>query len=114
MTGRPAVASLASIHIYPLKAARGITGPAPWAEDGWDRIRIAAVPFRVAKPCGRCMVTTIDQVTGEVGKQPLKMLGRRRLIGSDLVFGQNLIPEAPGTIGVGDPVEILERAAPAG
>jgi uncharacterized protein len=91
-----------------------VAGPGPWAEDGWRRIRIGAVPFRVAKPCGRCMVTTIDQVTGEVGKQPLMMLGRRRLIGNDLVFGQNLIPEAPGTIRVGDSVDILEHAAPAG
>ena len=67
--------------------------------------------FRVVKPRGRCAVTTIDQVTGEVGRQPLKMLGRRRRIGTDLVFGQNIMPEAPGTIRIGDPVEIL---APAG
>jgi uncharacterized protein len=87
-----------------------VAGSKPWAEDGWRRIRIGAVSFRVAKPCGRCMVTTIDQVTGEVGRQPLKMLGRRRLIGNDLVFGQNLITEASGTIRVGDPVKILEHA----
>jgi len=30
----------------------------------------------VAKPCGRCVVTTTDQITGERGRQPLKMLGR--------------------------------------
>lgn len=87
-----------------------VAGSGPWAEDGWRRIRIGAVSFRVVKPCGRCTVTTIDQVTGEVGRQPLKMLGRRRLIGNDLVFGQNMIPEAPGTIRVGDQVEILEHA----
>jgi len=87
-----------------------VAGSGPWAEDGWRRIRIGAVSFRVVKPCGRCMVTTIDQMTGEVGRQPLKMLGRRRLIGNDLVFGQNMIPEAPGTISVGDQVEILEHA----
>jgi uncharacterized protein YcbX len=85
-----------------------VAGSGPWAEDGWRRIRIGAVSFRVVKPCGRCMVTTIDQITGEVGKQPLRLLGRRRLIGTELVFGQNMIPEAPGTICVGDPVEILE------
>lgn len=85
-----------------------VAGSGPWAEDGWRRIRIGAVSFRVVKPCGRCMVTTIDQITGEVGKQPLSMLGRRRLIGTDLVFGQNMIPQAPGTIRVGDPVQILD------
>jgi uncharacterized protein len=64
----------------------------------------------VAKPCGRCVVTTIDQITGTCGKQPLKMLGMRRRIGQDLVFGQNLIPDSGGVIRVGDPVEILAAA----
>ena len=50
-----------------------VTGAPPWAEDHWRRIRIGAVEFRVVKPCGRCVVTTTDQITGEVGSQPLKM-----------------------------------------
>ena len=87
-----------------------VAGAPPWAEDRWRRVRIGAVPFRVAKPCGRCLVTTTDQVTGERGQQPLKMLGRRRRFGQQLVFGQNLIPDAGGVIRVGDPVEILDAA----
>lgn len=84
-----------------------VAGAAPWAEDGWRRIQIGPVPFRVAKPCGRCVVTTIDQQTAERGRQPLAMLGRRRRFGQQLVFGQNLIPDATGTIQVGDPVRVL-------
>jgi uncharacterized protein YcbX len=80
----------------------------PWAEDRWLRIRIGEVSFRVAKPCGRCVVTTTDQATGERGTQPLKMLGARRRFGQSLVFGQNLIPDSPGLIRVGDPVEVSE------
>ena len=87
-----------------------VTGAPPWAEDRWRRIRIGAVEFRVVKPCGRCVVTTTDQTTGEVTKQPLKMLGRRRRLGQQLVFGQNMIPEGPGVIQAGDPVEVLETA----
>jgi uncharacterized protein len=87
-----------------------VAGSGPWAEDDWRRIRIGAVLFRAVKPCGRCMVTTIDQITGEVGIEPLRILGRRRQIGTDLVFGRYVIPQAPGTIRVGDPVEILEQA----
>jgi hypothetical protein len=87
-----------------------VTGAPPWAEDRWRRIRIGAVPFRVVKPCGRCVVTTTDQITGERGRQPLKLLGQRRRFGKELVFGQNLIPDAGGTIRVGDPVEILDAA----
>ncbi len=89
-----------------------VAGAPPWAEDGWRRIRIGAVPFRVAKPCGRCVVTTTDQITGERGRQPLKMLGQRRRFGKELVFGQNLIPDSGGMIRIGDPVEILD-ASPA-
>jgi uncharacterized protein YcbX len=83
-----------------------VTGFEPWAEDRWRRLRIGTVSFRVAKPCGRCLVTTTDQVTGERGGQPLRMLGRRRRFGHALHFGQNLIPDSPGLIRVGDPVEI--------
>jgi len=89
-----------------------VAGAPPWAEDGWRRIRIGAVPFRVAKPCGRCVVTTTDQITGERGRQPLTMLGQRRRFGKQLVFGQNLIPDSGGVIRVGDPVEILDAAQP--
>jgi MOSC domain-containing protein len=85
-----------------------VAGAAPWAEDGWRRIQIGPVPFRVAKPCGRCVVTTIDQQTAERGRQPLAMLGRRRRFGQRLVFGQNLIPDATGTIRIGDPVRVLD------
>jgi uncharacterized protein YcbX len=85
-----------------------VTGAPPWSEDRWRRIRIGAVSFRVVKPCGRCVVTTTHQVTGERGSQPLKMLGRRRRFGQQLVFGQNMIPDSPGVIRVGDPVEALE------
>ncbi len=87
-----------------------VAGASPWAEDGWRRVRIGPVSFRVAKPCGRCVVTTIDQDTAERGREPLMMLGRRRRFGQELVFGQNLIPDTPGHITVGDPVEILEYA----
>ncbi len=86
-----------------------VAGSEPWDEDHWRRVRIGAVTFRVVKPCSRCVVTTTDQATGERGPQPLKMLGRKRRFGRDLVFGQNLIPDAPGRIRVGDPVDVLER-----
>jgi uncharacterized protein len=84
-----------------------LAGTAPWAEDGWRRIGIGPVTFRVVKPCGRCVVTTIDQQTGQRGRQPLAMLGRRRRLRQQLVFGQNLIPDVTGIIRVGDPVRIL-------
>lgn len=84
-----------------------IEGTAPWAEDGWKRVRIGEITFRVAKPSGRCVVTTTDQRTAERGKEPLRTLARHRRFGDDLVFGQNLIPESRGTLRAGDPFEVL-------
>ncbi|KUO16579.1 MOSC domain-containing protein [Streptomyces dysideae] len=86
-----------------------VAGPTAWAEDGWSRVTIGEVAFRVAKTCGRCAVTTTDQRTAERGKEPLHTLGRHRRIGGKLVFGQNLVPLHRGTIRVGDPVEILDQ-----
>jgi uncharacterized protein YcbX len=85
-----------------------VTGTAAWAEDGWSRLTIGDVPFRVAKTCGRCVVTTTDQDTGERGREPLFSLGRHRRLDGKLVFGQNLVPLSRGTIRVGDPLTILE------
>ncbi|GAA2814097.1 MOSC domain-containing protein [Streptomyces showdoensis] len=85
-----------------------IDGTAPWAEDGWRRLAIGEVTFRVAKSCGRCVVTTTDQGTAERGKEPLRTLARHRRDGNRLIFGQNLVPEHRGVIKVGDPVEILD------
>lgn len=86
-----------------------VTGYEPWAEDRWRRIRIGSVSFRVVKPCGRCVVTTTDQATGVRGSQPLRILAARRRFGKNLVFGQNIIPDSPGLIRVGDPVEVTEH-----
>jgi uncharacterized protein len=87
-----------------------IKGAPAWAEDRWRRIRIGQVVFRVAKPCARCVVTTVDQTTGERPNksEPLRTLGRIRRTASGVMFGQNLIPDGLGRIAVGDTVEILE------
>ncbi|MEV5313865.1 MOSC N-terminal beta barrel domain-containing protein [Streptomyces sp. NPDC052610] len=84
-----------------------VAGTAPWAEDGWSRLAVGDVEFRVAKPCGRCVVTTTDQTSAERGREPLLTLGRHRRIGGKLVFGQNLVPLSTGAVRVGDPVRIL-------
>jgi uncharacterized protein YcbX len=87
-----------------------MTGAPAWAEDQWRRIRIGGVVFRVSKPCARCAVTTVDQITGERPdkSEPLRTLGRIRRTASGVIFGQNLIPDGAGRIAVGDDVEILE------
>lgn len=85
-----------------------VAGTAPWAEDDWRRVRIGEVTFRVTRPCGRCVITTTDQTTGERGKEPLRTLARHRRFGDQLVFGQNLIPERTGRVRSGDSFEVLD------
>ncbi|MFF8839281.1 MOSC domain-containing protein [Streptomyces sp. NPDC015130] len=85
-----------------------IEGTGPWAEDGWTRLAVGEVTFRVARPCGRCVVTTTDQSTAERGKEPLRSLALHRRRDGRAIFGQNLVPEHRGTVRVGDPVKILD------
>ncbi|WP_230535051.1 MOSC domain-containing protein [Streptomyces sp. OUCMDZ-3434] len=86
-----------------------VSGTEAWDEDAWARIAVGEVTFKVAKMCGRCVVTTTDQRTAERGKEPLRTLSRHRRFGSQLVFGQNLIPESTGTVHAGDPATVLAR-----
>ncbi|BAL86177.1 hypothetical protein AMIS_9570 [Actinoplanes missouriensis 431] len=90
-----------------------VTGAPAWAEDDWigRRLRIGDMTFRAAKSCARCRVTTIDQETGETGRQPLHVLGKHRRRDGGLLFAINLIPDLAagrtGLIRTGDPFEVI-------
>ncbi len=87
-----------------------IEGAAAWAEYAWARLRIGGVVFRVAKPCERCVVTTIDPETGlqPDAEEPLRTLKRfTRGARGQVLFGQNLVPDGGGVVRVGDAVEVL-------
>ena len=81
-----------------------VAGTEPFAEDLWSAVRIGDVSFRVGKPCDRCVTTTIDQETGERGKEPLTTLAQYRKWDGQVWFGQKLLHEGPGSIHIGDPV----------
>jgi len=84
-------------------------GCGSYAEDGWSRLRIGGVPFRVAEPCPRCAITTVDQETGARGKEPLRTLATYRKSEGEVFFGRNLLHDALGTVHVGDPIETTPR-----
>lgn len=87
-----------------------VSGADAFAEDGWQMIRIGETVFHVVKPCGRCVVPTVDQAVGKkTGPEPLKTLATYRKKGSRILFGQNLIAEkAGGVVKVGDKLEVLQ------
>src|SRR3990172_1481695 len=84
-----------------------VKGCDPYAEDGWNQIRIGDVIVAIVKPCARCEVTTIDKETLERNKEPLKTLGKYRKHKLGAIFGQNVIPLNSGRIRLGMNVEIL-------
>jgi uncharacterized protein YcbX len=86
-----------------------VKGCDPYAEDGWSRLRIGGVPFRVAEACPRCAITTTDQKTGTRGKEPLRTLATYRRFDGEVFFGRNLIHDELGTVRLGDRVETTPR-----
>jgi len=87
------------------------TGGAPFAEDHWDHFRIGDIAFRGVKPCGRCLVTTIDQATAQKSPEPLRTLASYRTPPgkNKILFGQNVIPDTYfGLLKIGDKIQLEE------
>ena len=86
-----------------------VAGTAPHAEDDWKRIRIGDCEFEIAKPCTRCVFTTVDFERGErdPGGEPLRTLMTYRRTPEGVSFGQNVIPRKLGILRLGDRVEVL-------
>jgi uncharacterized protein YcbX len=81
-----------------------------WDEDDWLELRVGDVVLDVVKPCTRCAITTTDQASGERrGPEPLRTLASFRRSPGGVVFGQNAVHRGPGTLRVGDPVEVVRR-----
>lgn len=101
----------ASVKMIQFRPNLVVTGAEAWAEDSWQVVRIGGVTFDVAKPCSRCIFTTVSPERGRKhpGGEPLKTLqGFRTAQDNGAVdFGQNLIARSSGIIRVGDEVEVL-------
>ncbi|WP_228112019.1 MOSC domain-containing protein, partial [Zoogloea sp. 1C4] len=87
-----------------------VSGAEPFAEDGWKRIRIGEVVFRIEKPCERCVFTTVDPETGSksLNQEPLRTLATYRRTPAGVIFGQNVIAENSGELVPGMSISILE------
>jgi uncharacterized protein YcbX len=91
-----------------------IRNEVPFDEDSWRTLSIGSHIFQLVKPCARCVVTTIDQSTGESPDgEPLKTLSKfrttKRAGKSKVLFGQNAIAEdQEGRISINDEVMLLK------
>lgn len=88
-----------------------IDGVNAFAEDSWKVIRIGEVIFDVAKPCSRCILTTVNIETGKLHSagEPLTTLQQfRSAENGDIDFGLNLIARSQGVVRIGDTIEIIE------
>jgi uncharacterized protein YcbX len=81
----------------------------PFAEDGWSSLRIGAVSIDLVKPCARCVMVDVDPAEGKRSPGVLAELGKIRKVGNNVLFGQNGIPRALGTVRVGDVVTAFSR-----
>jgi len=80
----------------------------PHDEDIWKSIQIGDQQMIVIKPCARCQVPTIDQQTGEMGKQPNTALATYRRDGRKVNFGMNAVALTNGSVSVGDTIVVMD------
>lgn len=83
----------------------------PHAEDGWRRLRVGEVELALVKPCSRCVIPSIDPLTGDKDSRILTILRRYRLREDGRVYlGQNAVVASapPGArLACGEKVEII-------
>ncbi|MGB3180055.1 MAG: MOSC N-terminal beta barrel domain-containing protein [Cyclobacteriaceae bacterium] len=83
-------------------------GAEPFSEDSWKHFTVKDILFHAAKPCARCVLTTVNQQTAEKGPEPLKTLATYRKFGNKILFGQNLLHRGAGTLSAGDSILVKE------
>lgn len=84
------------------------SGGTPFLEDSLRKLKIGELDFQIVKPCARCVLTTVNQETGEKGKEPLKTLSSYRTLNGKVYFGQNMVSLSFGKIRIGDLIQELE------
>jgi len=84
-----------------------VEGGKAFDEDCWQHFTIGDAAFAGVKPCARCVLTTVNQETGEQGVEPLATLSKYRKTGNKVLFGQNVLPLTLGQlIRIGDSVKV--------
>ena len=81
-------------------------GGVPYEEDTWKHFTIGRNRFVGVKTCGRCILTTVNQDTGEKGIEPLYTLAQYRKQNNKICFGQNVVATDHLEIMEGDEITV--------
>ncbi|XP_066957679.1 mitochondrial amidoxime-reducing component 1-like [Macrobrachium rosenbergii] len=94
----------------------------PYDEDDWIYVKIGQVVLRRLKPCERCILVTVDPVTGErhPNMEPLTTLRKYRLLqdppelakrwARSPIFGVTMSIDKTGPIATGDKVYVARAS----
>ena len=113
-------ASLAALNDYiqsqnhaPITMARFrpnivIESDQPWSEDSWSVLKIGEAELELVKPCTRCIMTTLDPVTGDARQEPVLQVLRDFRMSTDprnkgVLFGVNAVVRKGGLLRMGMP-----------
>jgi len=85
------------------------SGGNPHDEDHWETIQIGEAIFEKNKLCARCQVTTINQETGMISKEPLKTMASYRKKGNKVLFGTyfKLTKKGQGSIKLNQEISLI-------
>lgn len=97
-----------SIQMNAFRPNLVLDGLPPWAEDQIAHIDIGPVSLRLCKPCTRCVIPSIDQITGLPAADPTPALKNFRFNKNlhGVTFGEN----AYAIGGIGDTVHVGAEA----
>lgn len=85
-----------------------VSGVHAFAEDDWRCLQIGNAVFDLVKPCARCVMITVDPITGQKSSDLLNKLRPIRSRKSGIMVGQNAILHQTRRINTADPVGVLD------
>jgi uncharacterized protein YcbX len=87
-----------------------LSGTHAFQEDETRELILGETEFNLVKPCGRCIMTTINQSTAEKTAEPLKTLSLYRAFNNKILFGMNALVKRTGKIYLNELVHLVQSS----
>lgn len=79
-----------------------VEGCEAFAEDQWQGLHNDSLQLDIVKPCSRCVMPSLDPITGQRHKTLNRVLASFRRRDGEIYVGQNMVVQAGNTVAVGD------------